>query len=207
MRFDGGELLIGYELQGIPMRESLVATITISDLQGTMVAWSDTPIALRAPDGLLDFAVLEHVRRSSRLDKRWGEQLLSWSRQALEALNQRQIRSIQAWHSRRMAEINLAGMTARHQLRMDTISEIGRINNQIVTSNDTSTTRQHEAFKDYIQEVQPWRDPNSRQQLDLSIHYSNPWQLGDGRQFLTNDTNFDPNRDLDISGYRLEPAR
>ncbi len=207
VRFDSGELLIGYELQGIPMRESLVATITISDLQGTMVAWSDTPIALRAPDGLLDFAVLEHVRRSSRPDKLWGEQLIAWSRQAVATLNQRQIRSIQEWHSRRTAEINLAGMTARHQLRMDTISEIGRINNQIVASNDASTTRQHETFKDTIQEVAPWRDPNSGQQLDLSIHYSTAWQLGDGRQFLTNYTNFDPNRDLGITGYRLEPAK
>jgi hypothetical protein len=207
VRFDSGELLIGYDLQGIPMRESLVATITISELQGTIVAWSDIPMSLRAPDGLLDFAVLEHVRRSSRLDTRWSEQLISWSRQAVEMLNQRQVRSIQDWHNRRMSEINLAGMTARHQLRMDTISEIGRINNQIVASNDASASRQHEAFKDYIQEVQPWRDPNSGQQLDLSIHYANAWQLGDGRQFLTNDTNFDPNRDLGITGYRLEPAR
>ncbi len=207
LRFDSGELLIGYEVQGIPMRESMVATITISELQGTVVAWSDVPISLRAPDGLLDFSVLEHVRGSSRLQKRWGEQLMTWSRQAVETLNQRQIRSIQEWHSRRMAEINLAGMTARHQLRMDTINEIGRINNQIVASNDASSARQHEAFKDYIQEVQPWRDPNSGQQVDLSIHYSNAWQLGDGRQFLTNDTNFDPNRDLGITGYRLEPAR
>ncbi len=207
VRFDSGELLIGYDLQGIPMRESLVATITISELQGTIVAWSDIPMSLRAPDGLLDFTILEHVRRSSQLDKRWGEQLIAWSRQAVEMLNQRQVRSIQEWHSRRMSEINLAGMTARHQLRMDTINEIGRINNQIVASNDASTSRQHEAFKDYIQEVQPWRDPTSGQQIDLSIHYANAWQLGDGRQFLTNDTNFDPNRDLGITGYRLEQAR
>jgi|GEM_PF-1427150 len=204
---ESGELLIGYDLLGIPMRETLVASVTISDLQGTMVAWSDVPMSLRAPDGLLDFAVLEHVRQSSRVDKPWGEQLLAWSRQAVETLNQRQIRSIQDWHSRRMAEINLAGMTARHQVRMETLNEIGRINNQIVASNDASGSRQHEAFKDYLQEVQPWRDPSSGQQLDLSIHYSNAWQLGDGRQFLTNDTNFDPNRDLGITGYRLEPAR
>lgn len=207
VRFEAGELLIGYSLQGQEMRESLVAAVTFSDIQGTVAGWSDTGIALRAPDGLLDFALLERIRASAAYEKPWAEQMMAWSRQHVERVNQKQVASIQQWHARRMSEINIAGMTARHQIRMDTIADIGRINNQIVASTGATNDRIQAATIDAIQEVQPWRDPGTGQQVDLSIHYSNAWQLSDGRQFLTNDSNFDPNRDLDIGGHRLEPAR
>lgn len=207
LRLEAGELLIGYVLQGQAMREAIVASVTFSELQGTIAAWSETGIALRAPDGLLDAALLERIRASGRYEKPWADQMLAWSRQHVERVNQHQISSIQQWHARRMREIDIAGMTARHRIRMDTIADIGRINDRIVAQTGATGERIHATTLDAIQEVQPWRDPSSGKQVDLSIHYANAWQLGDGRQFLTNDDTFDPNRDLGMAGHRLEPVR
>lgn len=207
IRYDAGELLIGYSLQGHEMRETLVAAVTFSEMQGSVVAWSDTAFALRAPDGLLDFDALERIRQSFVMNRPWGEQMLAWTKQHIEAVNQRQVQSIQEWHNRRMSEINMAGMAARHQIRMDTLAQIGRINSQIVAGTAATNDRAHAAFIDAIQEVQPWRDPSTGSQVDLSIHYSNAWQLADGRQFLTNDPSFDPQRDLGLAGHRLEAVR
>lgn len=202
-----GELLVGYSLQGQPMRETLIAAVTFSDLGGNIQASADIGLALRAPDGLLDMALAERMRASLRYEQAWGHQLMAWSRQHVEAVNQRQVQSIQAWHQRRMSEISLAGMTARHQIRMDTIAQVGRINQQIVADRSASGERMHAQTIDMIQEVQPWRDPGTGAQVDLSIHYSQAWQLSDGRQFLTNDAGFEPGRDLGIAGHRLQPMR
>jgi hypothetical protein len=207
LRIEAGELLIGYALAGQEMRETLVAAVTFSELQGSVAAWSDTGFALRAPEGQLDFALAERLRASARLEKPWGEQMLAWSRQRVEELNQRQVRSIAEWHQRRMSEITTAGMLARSRIRQDTIAQVGRINERIVADRSATDSRIHENFKDYVQEVQPWRDPASGGQVDLSIHYRHAWQLDDGRQFLTNDPNFDPNRDLGLGGHALQPAR
>lgn len=203
-----GELLVGYPLQGHEMRETLVTGITLTPLAGGAVAInSQITLGVRAPDGLLDFAFAERVRASLRMDENWVKNRVQWALAKWQQARQRAAASIEAWHRKRMSEITLAGMTARHRIRMDTITEIGRINNQIVANTSATGERIHAATIDAIQEVQPWRDPSSGRQVDLSIHYSNAWQLSDGRQFLTNDASFDPNRDLGIDGHRLEPVR
>jgi hypothetical protein len=207
LRIEAGELLIGYRLAGQDMRETLIAAVTFSELQGTVAAWADSGFALRAPEGQLDFALAERLRASARIGKPWAEQMLAWSRRRVEELNQRQVRSIAEWHQRRMNEITTAGMLERSRIRQDTIAEVGRINDRIIAGRSASDARIHENFKDYIQEVQPWRDPVSGQQVDLSIHYRHAWQLDDGRQFLTNDAGLDPNRDLGIGGRALQPVR
>ncbi len=209
--FESGEILIGYPLQGVEMRESIVAAVTFSEINNPMVgrslsASAEDAIALRAPDGQLDFALLERIRTSGRIERAWGERMLAFSKAKIEAISQRQAQDIQTWHARRMNEITTAGILERGRIRMDTIREVGRINNQIVASRDATNTRIHEGNVRAIQEVQPWRDPSTGQQVDLSIHYRHAWQLDDGRQFLTNDVNFDPQRDLGISGRRLEPV-
>lgn len=204
----GGELLIGYALQGHEMRETLVVAMTRTPLAGgARAANTRITLAIRSPDGLLDFGFAERVRSSLRLDEAWFARRSQWAMAKWREAGERATRSIDAWHQRRMREINLAGMTARHQIRMDTIAEIGRINNRIVANTSASNERMHAATIDAIHEVQPWRDPTSGKQVDLSIHYNHAWQLADGRQFLTNDSGFDPNRELNISGHRLEPVR
>lgn len=207
LRFEAGELEIAYDLGGHAMHELLVSTVTFSEMQGTVAAWSDTGIALRAPKGLLNPDLLERFRQSARYEQDWGERMGAWSRNHVERISRAQALSIQQWHARRMNEITMAGMTARHRIRMDTIAEVGRINSRIVADTSATNQRIHDATIDSIQEVQPWRDPGTGRQVDLSIHYNNAWQLDDGRQFLTNDNQFDPGRDLGIGGHRLQPVR
>lgn len=204
----GGELLIGYSLQGHEMRESLVTNVTHTRLApGGFLVNANITLAVRAPDGLLDFAFAERVRSSLRMDDAWYKRYSEWGMGQLQQAQRLAQTAIQNWHDRRMNEITLAGMTARHNIRMNTIAEIGRINTQIFNSRMASSDRIQAATIDAIQEVQPWRDPGTGRQVDLSIHYNHAWQLSDGRQFLTNDPNFDPNRDLGISAHQLIPMR
>ena len=206
--YQAGELLIGYSLQGHEMRETLVSAVQLMPLApGGILAMSHIVLGVRAPDGHLDFAFAERIRSSLQRQPDWAAQYHQWAMAKMQQVQQRTSANIADWHNRRMNEITMAGMTARHQIRMDTIQQIGQINNQIVASRAGTDGRIHENFKDMVQEVQPWRDPTSGQQVDLSIHYSNAWQLDDGRQFLTNDHSFDPGRDLGIAGRRLEPVR
>lgn len=205
--YEAGELLIGYRLGGQEMRETMIALVTFSAMPGSTQATADTGFSMRARDGMLDFATADRIRTSARIERAWAEQMLAWSRQRVQMLNQQQTASISAWHARRMNEITTAGILERGRIRQETIADIGRINNQIVASRSGTDARIHENFKDTMQEVQPWRDPTSGQQVDLSIHYKHAWQLDDGRQFLTNDANFNPGRDLGIGAHELEPAR
>lgn len=204
----GGELLIGYTLQGHEMRESLVSAITHTRLApGGILVNANYTLAVRAPDGMLDFNFAERVRSSLRLDETWYQRYTQWSLGQLQEARRQAQTAIQNWHNRRMNEITLAGMTARHNIRMGTIAEIGRINTQIFNNRMASGERIQAATINAIQEVQPWRDPGTGQQVDLSIHYNHAWQLSDGRQFLTNDPNFNPDRDLGIAGRQLVPVR
>jgi hypothetical protein len=206
--YQAGELLIGYSVQGHEMRETLVSAVQLMPMApGGLLAMSHLVLAVRAPDGHLDFAFAERIRSSLRRENDWAVQHHQWSMAKAQQVQQRTSASIADWHNRRMNEITMAGMTARHHIRMDTIAQIGQINSQIVASRAGTDARIHENYKDMVQEVQPWRDPTSGQQVDLSIHYSNAWQLDDGRQFLTNDPGFDPGRDLGIAGRRLQPVR
>ncbi len=203
-----GELQITYQLRGHEMHESLVTGLTFTPLAGGAVAVNtQIALAVRAPVGLYDADFAEAVRKSMRLDEAWFKRRVQWSTARWQQARQRAAATINAWHQRRMNEINLAGMTARHKIRMETISEIGRINNRIVANTSATNDRIHRETIRSIQEVQPWRDPSTGQTVDLSIHYKHAWQLGDGRQFLTDDPNFDPNRDLNMPARRLEPVR
>ena len=121
--------------------------------------------------------------------------------------SQRQQNAIQNWHQRRMSEISWNGILERGRIRLDTIQTVGRIHQGGVAATAATNQRIHDANIDAIQEVQPWRDPGTGQQIDLSIHYQHAWQLDDGRQYLTNDPDFDPARDLGIEGHALEPVR
>ncbi len=204
----GGELLIAYTLSGHEMREVLVTALTYTSMApGGKLVNSDLTLAVRAPDGLLDFTFSERVRSSLQWQSDWRSRYMQWAMAKIEQAGQRAAATIAEWHNRRMNEINLAGMTARHNIRMGTIAEIGRINTQIFNDRMASGERIQAATIDAIQEVQPWRDPGTGRQVDLSMHYNHAWQLDDGRQFLTNDPSFEPYRDLGLGGRRLEPVR
>ena len=211
-RIEAGEILIAYPLQGHDMRESIVVSVSFSEINDPMIgrsisASSADAFSLRAPDGQLDFNLLTRIHRSMRINPAWNQEVLAYGKRVIEEISQRQSMQISNWHQRRMNEITTAGILERGKIRMETIQAVGRINNRIVASRDSSGERIHAARIDAVQEVQPWRDPTTGSQVDLSIHYQHAWQLDDGRQFLTNDPDFDPQQALGLGGHRLEPAR
>ncbi|MFA7540930.1 MAG: hypothetical protein WCZ02_02395 [Lysobacterales bacterium] len=193
----GGELLIAYSVQGVDMRESLIATINHTTLSGGgLLAVASVTMAVRAPDGQLDFGFIQQVTGSLQPGEDWNRLFGEWS-----------AGQIRAWHEGRMSAIAMAGEADRHRINMDTIAEVGRLNTETFNNRMASNERTNNAFIDTIREVQPWRDPGSGRQVDLPMHYSHAWQLSDGRHFLTNDSNFEPYRDLGIAGERMQQVR
>lgn len=193
----GGELLIAHSLQGVVMHETLLTTINHTSLaRGGLLAVAGITLVVRAPQGQLDAGFVQQVVDSLQPGEEWGRHFSAWS-----------AGQIQAWHEGRMSAIAMAGAADRHRIRMDTIAEIGRLNTEAFNTRMASNERTNAAFIDAIREVQPWRDPASGQQVDLPMHYQHAWQLSDGRQFLTNDPNFEPYRDLGIAGDPMQPVR
>lgn len=203
-----GELLIGYTLQGHEMRESLLSWVSHTRMApGGILVNAGITLAVRSPDGLLDFGFVERVRGSLRINDDWYRRYRAWGDGRRQEAQRLANTALQNWHNQRMREINLAGMTAIHRINMDAIAEIGRINTRIFNDRVASSDRLHALTIDSIREVQPWRDPESGKQVQLSMHYRHAWQLADGRQFLTNDPDFQPYRDLGIAGHALQPVR
>jgi len=68
---EAGQMLIGYSQNGREFRESLITTVSFSEMQGNKVAGTTNIYAQHAPDGQLDFDLGERLRDSMRVKKQW----------------------------------------------------------------------------------------------------------------------------------------
>ncbi len=122
--YEVGQILIGWEENGRPMREMILAVATRVDLSMSMMGRTErardllvpAALVLRAPDGALDFALAERVRGSTQVSPEW--RTLVAQAQARESDAQTQ--ALIAGHEQRMANIQAMGAagTAAHNARM-----------------------------------------------------------------------------------------
>lgn len=192
-----GEVLIAYQYQGQDVRESIARIIyfTHNKMAGVMpgevrefLTLGVLPgLAVRAPHGQLDFNRTETIIRSLSAGPEW---------QAL--MNQ---------HYQKMRQINAKGAADRHAIRMDTIRTIGEINQQIYDSRNDSSDRMQTATVRSIRGVDLYSDPVTHQQFELPNTHNSIWKLKDDTFILTNDTTFEPYRDLGLDGHQLEIAK
>ncbi len=193
----GGELLLGYQLNGREMRETIAGTVLFShtrmagvmpgEIREFMSLTALPAYAVRAPEGQLDFQLAELVRRSIKRDPQWGARMDE--------------------HFRRINEANRKGAADRHQIRMDTAREIAEMNQQTYANTQASQDRSAERFSQTIREVETYVDPSSQTHVELPNNYDHVWRLNDDTYILTNDANFQPGRDLGVDGRQLEVAR
>ena len=139
VRHDAGRLLIGYQQDGVEMREVLAAAITFSAAQGNVVAGTASINSLRAPNGRLDFDLGKRIVGSLRTNPQWMQAMRQRSNANLQRHSDGQRNSINDWHNRQMAIINARGAADRAAIRMRANQDVATINNATAASNSRSS--------------------------------------------------------------------
>jgi hypothetical protein len=192
-----GEVLLAYGHGGRDMRETISITVlfSLNRMQGVMpgeireflTISAQTPYCVRAPHGQLDFYFAEAVRLSLKFDPQWRANMNE--------------------HTRTMAGISAKGAADRHAIRMDTMREIETMRNQGVANRQASLDRSHGDFVNVTRGVENFIDTTSNERIELPNNSQHAWRLKDDTYILTDDPNFDPNRDLKLEAHELKPER
>jgi hypothetical protein len=198
---DAGEVLLAYEVNGRPVRESISSAgfFIHTQMSGMeMIQGGTAPgFAMRMPEGALDFKAVEALRQSIRSSPEWQGRM----NQAMAERGR-----INAEHNRRMAEINQQGVAQRSAIIANTAREINDIQMGTWQSRNESMDRQQRESIESIRGVETYNDPHYGGTVQLSNQYQHAWQLRDGSYVLTDDPSFDPSRVLNVQGTKLRPT-
>lgn len=205
---DGGEILIAYQENGKPVREAISTVVffthtrmpTLGNGQAIeMLQGASTPgFAMRMPEGVLNFKMIEALRQSIRSAP-------EWSALVRKATDERTRATMDA--NRRMSEDNMREIRKRGEIAAQTRSEIADIQMGTWQSRNESMDRTQRETIESIRGVETYNDPHYGGTVQLSSQYQHAWQLRDGSYVLTDDVNFDPNRAFGVQGTLLKPTQ
>lgn len=144
--------------------------------------------ATSAPAKLHDPALCEAIRASVRVDPDWERRI--------------------ARHDQAIGRVALEEGRKRAEMIARSNDEIARIRNAAWESSQISADRRARDFADALRGVQSYRDESAPGgSVALTNTYSHAWRLNDGSYVLSNDSGFDPWRDLKVEGKKLEVGR
>lgn len=194
---DAGELLLAFNESGRDMRGTITAavifTLSRSDYgTGTVMealnAISLPMYAVVVPNGQLNLTFYEAIRRSYKSNPHWEQRI--------------------ADHNLKIGKVALEESRKRANIIARTNDEIARIRQETWNSQQESIDRRAREFGEVIRGVETYNDSNAPGgTVQLSHLYDNAWRLNDGSYVLTNDPNFEPWRDLQVEGSKLEVTR
>lgn len=185
-------MLIGYEINGQEFRESLITTVTFTQVQGNVVGGTPFVFAQHAPDGKLDMDLGERLRESIKQGRQWTQTYQNDILQAIDRISAEQSRGITKWHNDQMTAISLKGANDRSQIRTQTQREISEIYSSTWKTTQDTSDRMHRRSLETIGEYNTFRDPATNAPVRATIHNNHVWRVGDGRYVSTNDPNFAP---------------
>lgn len=203
---EGGEILIGYQQRGRPVREAISTAVFFIHTQFPSMTGASTEMlqgmagpgfAMRMPEGALDFKAAEALRLSIRSAPEWQSRM----NQAMAERGR-----IAADHNRRMGEINRQGAADRSAIIANTARDINEIQMGTWQSRNESMDRQQRETIEGVRGVETYNDPHYGGTVQLSNQYQHAWQLRDGSYVLTDDPSFDPSRVLNVQGTKLRPT-
>lgn len=197
-RAEAGRVLLAYQEHGREYREVLSTGVYLIQFRMVMSSYGAGPdfhmesltgntlpmFTARAPAGQLDFDRIELFGNTLTINPEYAQEVA----QFFASLNR----------------IQMDGERERHGIRMDTINFIGQLNRESYNNRVDSMDRSSHQFSQTMREVQTWVDPVSRQPVELPMHYRNAWRMADGTYLMTNNDGFDPWRDLQLSGDRMQ---
>ncbi|MCC7461138.1 MAG: hypothetical protein IT480_01615 [Gammaproteobacteria bacterium] len=193
---EAGEILFALDDHGRELRGALAAAVMFNHSRsdygtGPMEALNATALpawGVMAPEDEFNPAWFEAMRRSIKANPRW-EQLI-------------------AGHNARIGQVALEEARKRSEIITRSNAEISRIRQDAWNSYQESSDRRAREFGEAIRGVETYRDPDAAGgTVELSHLYDNAWRLADGSYVLTNDADFEPWRDLQVEGRRLEAVQ
>lgn len=201
---DAGEILIAYQQNGRPVREAISTagffiltefpSLTGGQSQQMLQGMTAPGFAMRMPEGALSFKMIEALRQSIHSAPEWKSRMN-------QAANQRN--RIAAESNRQMAETNRREAAKRSEIIAQTGREIADIQMGTWQSRNEGMDRQQRETIEGIRGVETYNDPHYGGTVQLSNQYQHAWQLRDGSYVLTDDVNFEPGRDLGVTGQKL----
>ncbi|MFN0025137.1 MAG: hypothetical protein ACKVS5_14695 [Parvularculaceae bacterium] len=210
---EAGEVFFAFQDKGRDMRGSIAAAVQFSlmttDLSSTfgndptinpqnlggmqmrteaLTAFAHPGYAATAPNGQFNFAFFEALRKSIRPNQQWSQAI--------------------AGHNAVIGQVALDEARKRSKMISETNDYISRLRQDTWNAQAESADRRAREFGELIKGVETYRDPDAPGgTAELSATYSNAWRLNDGTYVLTDDVNFDPWRDLQLEGKKLEPQQ
>ncbi len=187
------EVLLGYTYNGTPYREVIQATAVFTHTimpdamtggtMETLAAFTTPAFAFRAPDGRLDFTMVESLRSSIRSDPEYDRRM--------------------AAHYQTIGRIRAKGAADRAAVTTQHGDEVLDIINKGYESRQRMIDAGHDRVSRTIREVEVYNDPLEGQ-VELPSQYDRAWRLDGGDYLLSNDRNLEPWRDLGVNGTEME---
>jgi hypothetical protein len=210
---DAGEILYAFERNGVQMRGIAAAVATfygaeLANPLGGAPLWNLTggtrgAFGAYAPDGQLDFAKVEAIRKSVKPDAAWLAEMFK--------LNEK-LGEINARGTRERAAIIIAGGAAMTRATIEA-NQIASRNYADVSSssggNSSSTSatddRIHRERLESLRGVETYHDPVEGGTIQLDNTFDHAWRVNNDKAYiLTNDPNFNPGLyDIDAQQLRV----
>lgn len=191
---EAGDVLVSFQSQGADYRAQMVCLVVqrgfVIDGQGYHHEETyGTPYCVlqSAPNGKVDFGLTEVFRKSYKPSADWANKI--------------------AQFSQNIADINAKGVADRFKITTQATAETNQMITDIYASNQASVDHNSREASEGILGVETYADPVYGGTVQLDSNYGQAWQLNDGSYVLSNDANFDPNRDMGISATQLQVAQ
>jgi uncharacterized protein YbdZ (MbtH family) len=172
LRPDAGRLLVGYQQDGVEMREMFTAAVTFSQSQGNLVGGTGMIHAARAPNNRLDFSLTERISNSMQPDPQWMEAMKQRSMANMQRVDQAQKNSINDWSRRQSAITAAKGMADRHAIRMRGNQQVADIYSGIAKNTGDTSDRMQQRAVAAINEVNNYTGVDGGR-VTSSIHGGN----------------------------------
>lgn len=154
---------------------------------GRQIHWAVEPnIAFRAPAGQLEanMPLMMAVANSVQPTPQWSR--------------------MKADHIAKMNQIAAKGAADRSRIIAESNREVSRMITQGYESRMASQDESHRKFVNAIRGVEEYNDPNKEYPVHLPNNYDHVFSNPNGEYILTNDVNYDPNRDQAINNQNWD---
>ena len=195
---EAGEALIAFNGNGREMRGSVAAAVQfnlmITDMSSmgqqpmtAMTAFAHPAWAAYAPNGQFNFGFFEAIRRTLRPNQQW-----------LAAIS---------GHNNRIGQVAIEEGRKRAAMIAQSNEEIARIRQSVWDDRQRSADMRAREFGELMKGVESYKDANAPGGTVELSRTDHAWRLNDGSYVLTDDPNFEPWRDLQLEGRRLEAVQ
>ncbi len=191
-RSEGGKVLIAYNSDGVEFREVLGTVVVFTEIQGNVMGGASWVFAHRAPHGRLDFAEGDRMAGSFKLDRQWGDQMVTSLSSSERRFSSGQSQAIAQWHAREMARINAEGAADRVAIRTAANRDVAGIHAKTQAGTSATNDEIHRRTMEGVGEYDTFRDTDGSK-VRSSIHGGERVLRGaSGGVMSTNDPYFNP---------------